>query len=316
MSKLLDSIVRDTKKRIAERAMALPRRELERMVSRAEPTRSLSGALKRCDFSVIGEHKRRSPSIGVMDSSNVSQAYSRYAKCAWVSSISVLTEQDHFDGHVRDLQIAREQCGSKPILRKDFIVDEYQVLEARAFGADAILLMTTLHAENPSRIQRLFDLATDIGLESLVEIGMEEDPKRLMSAVPQNALILGINSRRFSSSTRWQVRMRAGRVLGHDFSTAKRRHEEFRWMIPDGKIAVAESGLLSANDLQKARQASYNAALVGTAFLKGRPIDNVIKEFEQAIALRETSWFIPHPRARSPRGVSRRTYRRSQQTSL
>ena len=233
-------------------------------------------------FSVIAEHKRRSPSGGDMNADNVAQAFQAYAEVPWISAISVLTDEDHFKGSVQDLQRARAVTGNRPILRKDFIVEDYQVYEARAFGADAILLMATLHAEDPTRLLRLFQLAQELKLDALLEVGMgSQAPEDLAKIVPPGARIWGINARSFGGVFGFRAALSrvTTSLFGRDIRTSLKEHSRLRALIPAGRLAVAESGIHSAADLSDACRLGYDAALIGTAFLKGpKTVQQVISE--------------------------------------
>lgn len=276
MSPLLERIVRDTRKRLEERKRKEPLEELKRRLADAPPARSLQDAL-RGRFSVIAEHKRRSPSAGQMQAANLEECLAVYAETPWISAVSVLTDVDHFSGAPGDLQAARRRCPDKPLLRKDFIIDEYQVVEARVLGADAILLMAVLFAGEPARMRQLYEQATELGLDVLCEIGMgaDESGDALARIVPAEAPLWGINSRKFGG----KLGVRDGRDLLVDTA----RHKTLRGLVPDGKIAVAESGIHTAADLGAARAAGYDAALIGTAFLQGpESVREVVAEMGRA----------------------------------
>lgn len=295
MSSLIDKILEASADRIAERRRNCSEDELKRKIQDAPPVRSLRKALSANEFSVIAEHKRCSPSAGMMKRRNLERAFEVYSEKDWISAISVLTDIDHFKGELRDLQFAREKCGDRPILRKDFIVEEYQVYEARAYGADAILLMATLHTDDPARLQGLFDLARDLGMDALVELGMgEQEPERLVDIVPPNAEIWGVNSRNFHDVRKVVSRM-SFKVSGRDTTTNLERHRILRSLIRPGKLAVAESGIKTAADLSGTREAGYNAALIGTAFLAGAPVEKVAEEFGEVFkrAATEDSVLVP-----------------------
>jgi indole-3-glycerol phosphate synthase len=281
MSPLLQGILAASRARIEERSTVRPQSELERMIADLPPRRSLQQALSG-RFSVIAEHKRRSPSGGEMNAQNLERALTLYAETPWISAVSVLTDEDHFKGSIWDLQAARAVCGERPILRKDFIVDEYQVYEACAFGADAILLMATLHGEDPDRLKRLFDLCQELQLDALLEIGMgAEDPEALAKIVPAGAKIWGINARTFGGvfGVRAALSRLTTSLFGKDLRTHLGEHKRLRKLIPKGCLAVAESGIHNAKDLGLARNAGYDAALIGTAFLKGpKSIEEVVTE--------------------------------------
>lgn len=285
MSQLLDTIVAATRARVAERRARVPRAEIERRALAAPHPRSLSQALLARPFSVIAEHKRSSPSGGKMDTGNVARCLDVYGREPWVSAISVLTDVDHFDGSLDDLERARQLCGERPILRKDFIVDEYQVYEARAHGADAILLMTAVHTRSREDFARLFELASELGLECLIELGLGDgDPRELATMVPAAAKIWGVNSRAFQGTERQREESRASLESGgRDLFTSLERHDELLPLVPPGAIAVAESGLHTADDLRRTRAKGYRAALIGTAFVKGpQSIESVAEEFRRA----------------------------------
>lgn len=287
----LDGIVANTAVRVADRRARTPLAELRARLRDAPPVRSLHDAVAK-GFGVIAEHKRRSPSGGAMNSTNVAAAYETYAALPWVVGVSVLTEEDYFDGTVQDLGTAREKT-HKPILRKDFIIDEYQIVEARAFGADAILLMASVLAGDPPRMSALHAMARDIGLDVLVEIGMTERRiEDLVSVLPADARMIGVNARRFATGSTPGSATNAGAAESqrrpdpsakYDLPTDVRAHVEFRRLVPEGKLAVAESGIHTAAELRAARDAGYHAALVGTAFLKGpQTIGDVAAELSQA----------------------------------
>jgi indole-3-glycerol phosphate synthase len=286
LSPLFKTILTHTKQRLAERKQKLSIEDLRARVRDADEVRSLRHALQSRPFSVIAEHKRRSPTGGDMNEANVRRAYAAY-QVPWVSAISVLTDVDHFRGSLEDLDAARAACPKAPILRKDFIVDEYQIWEARAHGADAVLLMVALHADNRERLQELFDLTESLGMDALVEIGMGgDDPTALARIAPPTADIWGVNSRKFEGSveTAEESRKQAA-TSGTESMVSLSLHAKLRNLIPSGKIAIAESGIHTAQDLRSARDNGYQAALIGTAFLKdSRSIDDVVSEFSTVFA--------------------------------
>jgi indole-3-glycerol phosphate synthase len=280
---LLSDILQRTRADLVERRSRLPLSELRRRAEDMAPPKSLKNALSK-GFSIIGEIKRRSPSAGEMNSRNVADALEVYNDSLIITAISVLTDEPFFGGSLDRLWQARKAT-SKPILRKDFIVDEYQVWEARAFGADAILLMAAVHEENPGQLGYLYEVAKSLGLQALVEIGMSQaGPEKQAAIIPRDAEICGINSRQFHSS-RLKLRMRVSKLLGQDFMTSPNRHRQLRHLIPLGKIAVAESGIDQPQEIDALVNLGYNAALIGTAFLKGpRRVVDVVAAFAERIA--------------------------------
>ncbi|HEV3031071.1 MAG TPA: indole-3-glycerol phosphate synthase TrpC, partial [Polyangia bacterium] len=266
---LIRDILKASLERLNERKRTRPIASLKREAASApKAAKRLREALESAPFSVIAEVKARSPSGGTMDPDNVRNALEVYRAAACVSAISILTDQNYFGSSVEDLTNARSKT-SKPILRKDFIVDEYQVWEARAFGADAILLMAgVLAAREPERIQGLYDLAIGLGMDVLFEIGMsEESLGAQVKCIPSDAAIWGVNSRRFKTSP-FSVSARLGRLLGRDFSTNSARHHDMIKRVPPGKLPVAESGIEKASEVHQLVDCGYRAALIGTAFLR------------------------------------------------
>jgi len=278
----LDGIVANTVDRVAERRARTPVPELEARIRDAAPVRSFYDAIAK-GFGVIAEHKRRSPSGGAMAEKNVAAAFETYAELPWVAAVSVLTDEDYFGGSTADLVAGRERTG-KPVLRKDFIVDEYQVVEARAFGADAILLMASVLAADPAKMRSLHASARSLGLDVLVEIGMtERNIEDLAAVVPDDARIVGVNARQFRTQGAAPRAERPDPTARHELATDVQAHRDFRRLVPPGKLAVAESGIHTAEELVAARNAGYHAALVGTAFLKGpETIRTIASELSRA----------------------------------
>jgi indole-3-glycerol phosphate synthase len=282
---VLGTIVESTRARVAERRRTRPIEDLYARLRDAPPVRSLHDALVG-GFGVIAEHKRRSPSGGASDPENLRAAYATYAEVPWIVAVSVLTDEPYFDGSIDDLGVARERV-SKPILRKDFIVDDYQVVEARAFGADAILLMASVLFSEPATLRRLYEHARALGLDVLVELGMTERRiEDLVAVVPEQARIWGINARQFAKRRDGAESAGSASSDGafapgakHDLPTDLGAHVDHRRLIPAGKLAVAESGIHRAPELSAARAAGYDAALIGTAFLSAeRRIADVVDD--------------------------------------
>ena len=277
---VLGTIVESTRAEVAKRRRERPIAELEARLRDAPEVRSLYDAMGR-GFGVVAEYKRRSPSGGASNPENLGRALGTYAETPWIIAVSVLTDGPYFGGSLDDLGVARSRVG-KPILRKDFIVDDYQVVEARAYGADAILLMASVFADDPATIRRLYERARSLGLDVLVELGMTERKiEDLVAVVPEEARIWGINARQFARRSAGEASPFAPGVR-HELPTDVAAHREFRRLIPAGKRAMAESGILHAPELVAARDAGYDAALVGTAFLGERRIAEVVADLARA----------------------------------
>jgi indole-3-glycerol phosphate synthase len=209
-------------------------------------------------INVIAECKRRSPSRGVLragyDPASIALGYERGGAAA----VSVLTEPTFFDGSLDHLAAVRKTT-ALPILRKDFIVDRYQILEARAAGADAILLIVA--ALSQTALTQLHQTAVELGLDVLVEI---HDMFELPMALDAGASIIGVNNRNLST-------------LAVDTDVSRKAVE----LIPEEVIAVAESGLKTGDDLSNLKTAGYDAFLVGERLMTtddpGRALGELLK---------------------------------------
>jgi indole-3-glycerol phosphate synthase len=204
-----------------------------------------TAALSRTDrYNVIAECKRRSPSKGVLraeyDPVAIASAYTK----AGAAAISVLTEPTFFDGSPEHFQAVRAAVVT-PLLRKDFIVSEYQLLEARAWGADAALLIVA--ALTPDELRRLAGIAASLGLDTLVEVHSADE---LRVAIDSGARVIGVNNRNL-------------RTLAVDVKAS----EELVAMMPKDVVAVSESGLKTAADLSRLKALGYGAFLIGERFM-------------------------------------------------
>ena len=194
---------------------------------------------------IIAECKRRSPSKGVLRAEYDPVAIARGYAEAGAAAISVLTEPTFFDGALEHLIAVRAAVSDVPVLRKDFIVSEYQLLESKAAGADAVLLIVA--ALRPVEVKVLHDHAVRLGLDVLVEV---HDPRELDVALDSGARIVGVNNRNL-------------RTLEVDVTASERIIER----VPAEVIAVSESGLKSAEDLARLRGLGYRAFLIGERFM-------------------------------------------------
>jgi indole-3-glycerol phosphate synthase len=265
----LDEIVDRKRSEVAAAKKVRDLATLKRMIGDAAPLRSFSGALSH-GFGLIGEIKRRSPSGGHMRRENVEQAPAAYAKSSAVKCVSVLTNSVDFGMTIEDLSKMKAQI-PKPILRKDFIFEEYQVYEARAFGADALLLMVNVLERDNMR--RLFSLSQELGMDVLFEAHTKEE----IEAIPEGAKLYGINSRKFTASTQTF----ADSTRGSDFTVELDTFSLINH-LPKGAIKIAESGVSPAA-LPEVINIGYDAVLVGTSLLKAESgIENMLKDFEQA----------------------------------
>jgi indole-3-glycerol phosphate synthase len=246
---LLATIVAATRRIVDVRQEREPIAELEKRAAEV-PSRAgrFHAALGRLDRpNVVAECKRRSPSRGVLRAEYDPVAIARGYAAAGAAAISVLTEPTFFDGSIEHLEaVARAVAGENvPVLRKDFVVSEYQLLEARAAGADAVLLIVA--ALRPVELKVLHDHAVRLGLDVLVEV---HDVRELAVAIDGGARIIGVNNRNL-------------RTLDVDVHAS----EDLIARIPADVIAVSESGLKTAGDLLRLRALGYRAFLIGERFM-------------------------------------------------
>jgi len=243
---LLETIIAATRRIVEVREAEQP---LAQLIERAEtlPTRPgrFFGALSVADeINVIAECKRRSPSKGVLRTEYDPVAIATGYADAGAAAISVLTEPTFFDGALEHLAAVRAAV-EVPLLRKDFIVSEYQLLEAKLAGADAVLLIAA--ALRPAELKVLHDHATRHGLDALVEV---HDARELAIALDVGARIVGVNNRNLRTL---QVDVHASEALIAQ--------------IPCDVVAVSESGLKSADDVMRLRALGYRAFLIGETFM-------------------------------------------------
>ena len=242
---ILDRIVEDTRALVAQRKQAVPARGLEERIAAAGETRSLEAALRQDHLAILAEIKKASPSKGVIrEDFDVPDLAQQYEKSG-ADAISVLTEPLHFQGSLANLTRAR-QAVNLPLLRKDFIVDPYQLLEARAHGADAVLLIAAV-----LRRDELYDLhqaANELGLACLVEVYEHAELDKLDF---DQITILGVNNRDL-------------RTFEVDINHSLRVFED----APEGVVRVSESGLRTAEDLAHLRRHSVDAVLIGETFMR------------------------------------------------
>ena len=269
---ILDRILPDVRRELDEARAAVPLEDIMRRAVDAKPPRDFAGALTADGFGLIAEWKQRSPSMGEMRAKNVMDAAAAYETSPVVRAVSVLTNTKHFGGTIGDL--ARIAAAStKPVLRKDFILDPYQIYAARAAGADAVLLMANvLSAE---KMAELHELVLELGMESLFEVHEEQE----IDSLPANARVVGINSRKFKSREDLVAR---GESREEDF-TLDFSAFELAQNLPAGCVRVAESGVTPATVAPLARH--FDAALVGTSLLRDpRGVAEALDEFAAALA--------------------------------
>jgi indole-3-glycerol phosphate synthase len=254
---MIDQIVADVRQQLARRKQQKPLKELVRLVDNYGAPRDFEGAVRGEGIKLIAEIKRASPSKGWLcpdlDVAALARSYARGGAAA----ISVLTEPTFFKGSFVDLATAR-QVTHLPLLCKDFILDPYQLYEARAFGADAILLITALLSL--SELRALIEIAQGLGMAALVEVHSESEVKRALEA---KANPIGINNRHLAD-------------FGVDLGTTLR----LRPLIPSDVTVVSESGIKSYADVIALKNAGVNAVLVGEALVTSPDPEAKIRELK------------------------------------
>jgi len=253
---VLDRIVDATREEVQRRRREVPLSALEHLVASPREDRPFSEALARPGISVIAEHKRRSPSAGEIRAgatvNDIVQAYERGGAAA----ISILTEGPHFGGSLQDLRDARAAT-FLPILRKDFVVDPYQVYESAVAGADAILLIVAAVA--PDELAQLHREALGLDLDVLVEVHDEAELGCALEVV--DADVIGINNRDLT-----------------DFTVDVERTFELLADVPAGKTVVSESGFHTREQLDELERVGVDAVLVGESVMRAADPELAVRE--------------------------------------
>ena len=259
---ILDQIIEHKKEEVAAAMAAVPVSELEGRPFYARPCLSLQAFLTDPEKTgIIAEFKRRSPSKGVInDQASVREVTRGYA-AAGASCLSVLTDVHFFGGSNKDLGEAR--VNAIPILRKDFIIDEYQIVEAKAIGADVILLIAA--CLKPDEVRRLAAFAESLGLEVLLEIHHEDELEHICDATP----VVGVNNRDLKT-----------------FEVDVERSIRLSKRIPAGKLLVAESGINRVETIWHMQDAGFDGFLVGEYFMKDKNPAIAFAAFVQQLKMR------------------------------
>ena len=261
---ILEKIIAHKQKEVAERRELVPVKKLEQSGHFGAPCVSLVRYLNRADkVGVIAEIKRRSPSKGVINEYVSVEKVSIGYMQAGASALSILTDAEFFGGSNEDLITARKfnYC---PILRKDFTIDEYQIVEARSIGADAVLLIAAVLDE--MQIKNLAAFAASLGLEVLLEIHeFEELPGDL-----ENVSIIGVNNRNLK-----------------DFSVDVNRSFSIAEKLPAGIIKISESGLSEAETIIELKRAGFKGFLIGETFMRESQPELACGEFIRKIQVLE-----------------------------
>lgn len=242
---ILDEIVANKKKRLVLHKQGISEEAMKQQALESKRASiSFYDALRKEGLSIVGEFKKASPSLGTIDNpiplTNRIEQYNQS-----VDAISVLTEEDHFKGSVSYLKEVRE-ISNLPILRKDFIIDAYQIYEAKVIGADAILLIAAILSKE--ELKEFYELATSLGLDVLLEVHNEEEVEKALSVNPK---IIGVNNRNLK-----------------DFTISLDTTKRLRTLVPKDTVFVSESGVTNDSHIAFLKECNVNALLIGRAFME------------------------------------------------
>ncbi len=242
---ILDKIVEDKKIRLVEHKAKISPEEMRRKAEAYDgPSPSFYEALDKPGISIIGECKNASPSLGKIESRiDIAERIDEYNDA--VDAISCLTEEDHFLGKADDLVEIRDRT-PLPILRKDFMIDPYQFYEAKTIGANAILLIAAILDD--AQLKDFYQLANELGLAALFEAHNEKEMDRALNC---GAAIVGVNNRDLTDFT---IRLDTTKTLSS--------------MVPEDRVFVAESGIVSDEDIEFLAECGVDALLIGRAFME------------------------------------------------
>ena len=253
---MIDEILSDVRKAVERRKQEFPVNDLP---IRSNSIRSLLGSILNSQFvPIIAEIKPMSPSEGILRQNIDVAALAREYEAGGAIAISVLTEQKYFGGSIKSLVEVKESV-ALPVFRKDFIIDEYQIYESAAYGADSILLIASCVR---NKLPYLLSLANEIGLETIVECRTAQDVKL---AVDSGAKMVGVNNRNLHT-------------LRVDLDVTKRLAK----YIPSNKILISESGIKTADDVRFLMGAGANAVLIGTVLMRSKRPREKLQKFVQA----------------------------------
>ena len=253
---ILDKIVVDKRKEVTLKKGLIPVRQLENSVLFERETVSLANALRNSPTGIIAEYKRRSPSKAVINHDltvfDVAKGYEEAGVCG----MSVLTDGKYFGGSLDDLLLARSVC-KLPLLRKEFIIDEYQLLEAKAHGADVILLIAAILTR--AEIQQFSEFAKSLQLDVLLEVHNEAE---LQKSIMPSLDMIGVNNRNLKT---FEVSLETSKALSE--------------LIPNDFVKVSESGISSVEAIQELKPYGYQGFLIGENFMKTNNAGKSAKEF-------------------------------------
>ena len=258
---ILDKIIKDKKKEVTLKKEFIPIQVLELMPFFERQTISLTKQLKNSKTGIIAEFKRRSPSKSIINNAATVEEVARGYEDADACGMSVLTDEIYFGGTLDDLVMARENC-NLPLLRKDFVVDEYQLLEAKAFGADVVLLIAAVLTKQ--EIKQLSEFAKRLNLEVLLEVHNEEE---LQKSIMPSLDLFGVNNRNLKT---FEVSLEMSKKLAN--------------LIPNNFVKISESGISSTAAIQELKPYGYQGFLIGENFMKTENPGESAKKFIQELS--------------------------------
>lgn len=253
---ILEKIVRWKVDEVERYKRERPLAEVRAEMMLAPPPRDFAAALRGDHVALIAEVKRASPSKGLLRHQFDPVALARTYDAEGAAAVSVLTDQHFFQGNIGHLQAVR-QAVRLPVLRKDFVIDPYQIYEARAAGADAVLLIVGILGDNDLR--DFYALIRELGMEVLVEVHNEAELERALAISPR---VIGVNNRDL-------------RTFEVDLATTER----LRAHIPDDVLLVAESGIHTRADVERVAAMGADAILVGTSLMRAKNVAQKVREF-------------------------------------
>jgi len=252
---ILEKIVASKREEVKIRKKHFPVKELENSVFFDSVPISLYAALKKPEPSIIGEFKRKSPSKGIINSTSTVEQVAKGYQEAGISAMSILTDTEFFGGYNNDLSTVASFTGLA-LLRKDFIIDEYQVIESKSIGASAILLIGSILSKSQS--ERLTNLALSLGMDILFEIHDEKDLEKINC----NIRIVGVNNRNLKT-----------------FNINMENSIDLLKQLPEDCLKVAESGFQTTSDVKKMYARGYDAFLIGEKFMRSFDPSKIAAEF-------------------------------------
>lgn len=242
---ILDEILKHKREEVARQRRIVPISRLEREIESAPPPRDFAGAISSDEISIIAEIKKASPSAGIFREDLDPAELARKYESGGAAAISVITDFRFFMGRLDHLDVVRS-ASALPLLRKEFIIDEYQIIESRVHGADAILLIVAVLER--AKLKDFIGVCADLGMDALVETHEERE---IELALDCGAEVVGINNRDLKT-----------------FRVSLETTKRLRSLLPEGKIIVSESGIRSPEDIQELKSIGVNAVLIGERLVR------------------------------------------------